>query len=262
VYKRQVPHEEYTGLLVDPERHNHSELERVLKGIVDGVTGARRPTKVWKEAFEAAADAYLGKSPESFVYEGKTYTPQQFAKDVCKINPDDYVEITSLAHQPMYEQVLLDVPDNWSQSLYYNVSMADLETIADYAVQKGYSIAWDGDVSEKFFDSRKHGVAVLPKDDEVKELEEIVEEIVPTVDLRQETYDDFQSTDDHLMHLRGLAKDQNGNEYYLIKNSWGDKLIHGGHLYMSKPFFFIKTIAFMVHKDGIPKDIRKKLGIK
>jgi len=256
-----VPNSEYDGLIVDKERHNHSEMASVLTAMVDGVLKARRPSKVWKPAFEAVADVYLGQSPAAFDYEGKSYTPQQFAKDVAKINPDDYVEITSLAHLPLYEKVLLDVPDNWSDALYYNVAMEDLETIADYAINKGYSISWDGDVSEKFFDSRTHGVAVIPKES-VKKLTEIVEEVEPTVALRQETYDNFQSTDDHLMHLRGMGKDQNGNKYYLIKNSWGPDRIHGGHVYMSRTFFLIKTTAFMVHKDAVPKKLRKKLGIK
>ncbi|MCK5147348.1 aminopeptidase [bacterium] len=256
-----VPNSVYDGLIVDEERHSHGEMVRVLTGMVDAVIKSRRPTKVWKQAFEAAIDVYLGKSPEFFEYEGVSYTPHQFAKNLAKINADDYIEITSMAHLPMYEKVLLDVPDNWSHSLYYNVSMEDLESIADHAIKNGYSISWDGDVSEKHFDSKTHGVAIIAKDD-IKELEEIVEEVEPTVELRQETYDNFQSTDDHLMHLRGVAKDQKGNKYYLIKNSWGSDRIHGGHLYMSRTFFLIKTTAFMVHKKGIPKKLRKKLGIK
>ena len=259
-----VPESVYDGMKIGQDRHNHGELATVLTGMVDAVCKGRRPspTPVWKEAFEAVADVYLGASPESVEFEGKTVTPQALAKDVLKINPDDYVEFASMPHKPYYTQALLDVPDNWSASLYYNVPMEDLEKIADYAIDKGYSIAWDGDVSEKHFSMNKeHGWALLPKE-EVARITEPVEEVEPTEALRRETYDNFQSTDDHLMHLCGVAADQNGAKYYYIKNSWGTESKYDGYLYMSRPYFLIKTTAFLVHKDGVPKDIRKKLGIK
>ena len=207
--------------------------------------------------------------PESFTYKGKKYTPQTFAKEVVGINPDDYVEISSLKEHPYYSQFVLMVPDNWSLDLVYNVKMNDLTDIIDNALKKGYSVGWAGDVSEKGF-SWKNGVAYVPAKDyndmTAEEKESIFKgpqkEMEITEEMRQEAFDNYQTTDDHGMHIVGLTKDQNGKEYYMIKNSWGATNDYQGYMYMSKNFVKYKTTAILLHKDGVPKDIAKKLSIK
>ncbi len=257
-----VPESAYDGMNLDLNYHDHSEMFRVLKGIVDGVIDSRRPTIQWKAAFAGVLNAYLGTPPKSFEYEGKTYSPLSFAKEKVMINPDDYVELTSFTYAPFYSQCILKIPDNWIYNDdFYNVPLDDLEQVADYALKNGYSVVWDGDVSEKYISSRNRGYAILPKDEIKGLIKEPVEEIQVTQSNRQETFDNYSTTDDHLMHIVGLAEDQNGNVYYYIKNSGGPEGVYEGYLYMSKPYYRMKTTAIMVHKDAIPPSLKEKLGI-
>jgi bleomycin hydrolase len=217
----------------------------------------------WREVCESVLDIYLGGNPESFEYNDKDYTPKSFATELG-INPDDYVEITSYLRYPFYEKAVLEVPDNWTNSEYYNVPMDDMMMIIENAIENGYSVAWDGDTSEETF-YRKKGYAVIPieedsKDEESKEqLPEKEKEI--SQEMREETFDNFQTTDDHLMHLTGIAENQEGTKFYYTKNSWGTKYTYDGFWYMSESFVKLKTIAIMVHKDAIPEDIKTSLGI-
>ncbi len=257
-----VPESVYDGMRLGMDYHDHGEMSRVLKGILDGVLSSRHPTVQWKAAFTGALNAYLGVPPESFEYEGKTYTPRSFAEERVKINPDDYVELTSYTYAPFYSQIILKIPDNWCYcGDFYNIPIDDLERAVDYALKNGYSFVWDGDVSEKYFSSRDKGYAVLPKEESEGEITEPVEEMKVNQKNRQETFDNYYTTDDHLMHVVGLAQDQNGNRYYYVKNSGGTKGVYKGYLYMSKPYFRMKTTAVMVHKDTLPPDLKKKLGL-
>ncbi|MFW6128750.1 MAG: aminopeptidase C [Candidatus Aminicenantaceae bacterium] len=257
-----VPESAYDGMNLDLNYHDHSEMFRVLKGIVDGVIDSRRPTIQWKAAFVGALNAYLGTPPKSFEYEGKTHTPRSFSEEKILINPDDYVELTSFTYAPFYSQCILKVPDNWIYNDdFYNVPLDDLEQMADYALKNGFSVVWDGDVSEKYISSRNRGYAILPKDEIKGSIKEPVKEIQVTQSNRQENFDSYRTTDDHLMHIVGLAEDQNGNVYYYIKNSGGPEGVYEGYLYMSKPYYRMKTTAIMVHKDAIPPSLKEKLGI-
>ncbi len=196
---------------------------------------------------DAILDSYLGKKPESFTYKGSTYTPKTFAASLG-INPSDYVEITSFTHFPFYTQGLLEVPDNWAMERFYNVPLDELMQIMDNSLNNGYTVNWDGDVSEKGF-THKNGVAVFPEQSVSQEL-------------RQSGYENFTTTDDHLMHLTGIVKDQNGVKYYVTKNSWGPTSnSSGGFLNMSENFVRAKTIYIMVNKNAVPAGIRTKLGI-
>ena len=267
-----IPEEIYNGMNINEDKHNHAEMDGVLKAIVETVSKARggRITPRWQEVFESSLGIYLGNPPKEFTYQGKTYTPKSFAESTG-FNPDDYVELTSYTHHPFYTKFDLEVPDNWSKDQYYNVPVEDMMNIIDNAIMKGYSVAWDGDVSEKYF-NRKKNVSIVPLEEEVapadaENKDEIAEEKpeaekTVTQQMRQESFDNHTTTDDHLMHLTGLAKDQNGTKFYYTKNSWGTKdRKFGGYWYMSEQYVRLKTIAVMVHKDSIPAEIRKKLGI-
>jgi len=259
-----VPEKIYPGKTSTDEKHNHSEMVAVLKSSMDAIINTKgKITGNWKKVCESVLDIYLGENPEIFEYNGMEYTAKSFA-DELGIIPDDYVEITSYMRYPYYEKAVLEVPDNWTNSEYYNVPMDDMMRIIDNAIENGYSVAWDGDTSEKTF-YRKKGYAVIPIDNENKDEES--EELLPekekviTQEMREETFDNFQTTDDHLMHLSGIAENQEGTKFYYTKNSWGTKYKYDGYWYMSESFVKLKTIAIMIHKDAIPEDIKTKLGI-
>ncbi len=266
-----VPEEAYTGKKIEEEEHNHGEMDAVLKAIVDAVNKVKggKITPLWQKVFEDALNIYLGVPPKEFAYQEKTYTPKSFAESTG-FKPNDYVELTSFTHHQFYTKFDLEIPDNWSKGLYYNVPIDDIMKIMDNALEKGYSIAWDGDVSEKGF-SRKKGIAIVPlteeaTDDSKKDEEETdrpAKEKIVTQEMRQETFDNRTTTDDHLMHVTGLAKDKNGNKFYYTKNSWGTKdKKYDGYWYISEPYVRLKTIAIMIHKNAIPIEIKEKLRIE
>lgn len=238
--------------------------EAILKKAIDGKFD---PT--WKARYIATIDSCMGAVPEKFTYEGKEYTPKTFAKEVVGINPADYVELSSFTTSPYYEKAVLMVPDNWSFDQVYNVQMDDITNIIDNALKKGFTVAWATDVSEKGF-SWKNGVAYVPandfesmSNDEKKAMfngPKAEKEI--TVEMRQAAFDDYETTDDHGMQITGIAKDQTGKEYYIVKNSWGASNDYKGYLYVTKNFVKYKTTAFLLHKNGIPADLRKKMAIK
>jgi bleomycin hydrolase len=279
-----VPDEAYCGLNYDEEMHVHGELDKVLKTYIDGVieNRNRKLTPVWDDAFDGILDAYLGSYPSEFVYKGKSYTPGSF-RDELGLDMNDYVMVSSFTHHPFYEPFILEVPDNWAWGEVYNVKIEELTDIVDYSVNNGYSVAWATDVSEKGF-KWKEGLAVVPSEniediaglertrwDELSEEEknkriydfsEIRPEKKITQEMRQEAFDNYQTTDDHGMHITGIAKDQKGNMYYKVKNSWGvEDHVYGGYLYASKAFVQYKTTSILVHKEGIPAEMRKKLGL-
>jgi len=260
-----VPEDIYKGLNYGLEIHDHSELESVLKGFLDELIKIKKPSQVWDDAFNAILDTYLGSEVKSFDYKGKSYTPVEFARSM-NFNPEDYIELTSYSHAPFYSEFVLEVPDNWSFDRYCNIPVDDLVRVVDNALDNGYTVCWDGDVSEKGF-SHTNGIAVVPEEKEKSETETAfaapVREKTVTQELRQENFNNFSTTDDHLMHLIGTAEDQNGSRYYLTKNSWGEERnTLRGKLYMSIPYVRLHTIAILVHKDAIPEDIKLKLGLK
>ncbi|MBR1436659.1 MAG: aminopeptidase [Bacteroidales bacterium] len=260
-----VPESVYDGIEYNSDRHNHGELNAYLNGIAEVSLKLRKQSPEYNKLMDSLFDIYLGKVPETFNYGGKTYTPSSFAASLGLDNLDDYVEITSYSHHPFYTQISLEIPDNWDHGLQYNVPLADFMDIIDNALKNGYTVAWDGDVSTKEFNHNK-GIAICP---EPKDLEEAVKlekrfpERVVTQEVRQTAFETFDTTDDHLMHLTGLFKDQDGNYFYKTKNSWGpDRNPEmGGYLYMSRSYIALRGISFMVHKDAIPAAIRQKMGL-
>lgn len=260
----------------------HAELDAVAGGYVHALTNSKlkKLTPVWKQGLQAIYDTYLGACPEFFTYNGKQYTPQSFVQSLG-LNADDYVSITSYTHHPFYTTFALEVPDNWRMDQMYNVPIDDLMRIIDNAISKGYTMAWGADVSEVGF-TRK-GIGVMPDADKGADLigsdaahwlgltekdkkDELTKKPLPemqiTQEMRQQAFDNWETTDDHGMQIFGTAKDQNGKRYYMVKNSWGtQKSDYHGIWYISEAFMKYKTNDILVHKDAIPKDIRKKLGI-
>ena len=253
-----MPVSAYSGKKYDVPYFDHSEMDKDLHSVVENaVKGAKKilsPT--WFVSFKGILNAYLGEPSEYFTYKGKTYTPLSFNKIITGIKPDNYIEFTSYTHHPFYQLVDLELPDNWSHDRYYNIPLEDLMKITNNALDKGFSVDWDGDVSEKKWDN-------VNATAELRDIDYTRIQKSNYQAYRQRTFDNFTTTDDHLMHITGTAKNKDGKLYYLTKNSWGnDYNKYGGYLYMSKDYVKVKTIAIMIHKDAIPEEIAKKCGIK
>ena len=273
-----VDQKAYSGLQYGYDLPVQGELDAGLKGYVNAIVKNpnRKLTKVWPKGVDGILDAYMGEVPETFVVNGVTYTPASY-RDAQGLNLDDYIGFTSYTHHPFYTAFAMEVCDNWRQSLSWNVPLDELMAIIDYAVDNGYTVAWGGDVSEPGF--TRNGLGILVDTEvkatsgsdqerwvgkaEEKPVEKVaVKEIKVTQELRQEWYDEKTSTDDHGMHLYGIAKDQNGTKYYMIKNSWGEAGEYKGLWYMSEEFCKGKVLNILVNKKAVPKEILKKIGIK
>ena len=273
----------FPGSLYGDSLNNFNEFFSVLEPYVAAVakSDAKKLSGAWKNGLQGILDAYLGKCPEKFTYEGKEYSPKTFMASLG-INLNDYVSITSYTHHPFYTAFAVEVQDNWRFPLSYNVPMDEMMQIIDNAVNEGYTVAWGGDVSEEGFTRQGLAYAIdakatqslagsdmarwlkLTADKKRNVIDSLgckVPEIVPTQEMRQERFDNWQLTDDHGMHIYGVAKDQNGKEYYMVKNSWGESGDYKGTWYMTKAFIAANTMDFMITTNAIPADIRKKLGL-
>ncbi len=276
-----VPEEAYTGLEYGTDNHIHGELDAVLKAYVDAVikNKNKKLSTAWLDGLNGILDAYLGEYPTTFDYKGKEYTPRTFADEVTTLNPDDYISLTSYSHHDFYSPFAIEVQDNWLWASSYNLPLDEFIQVFDYALENGYTIAWGADVSEEFF-SYRAGVAVVP-DFNIKEMSDTErskwekgtkqekynlnkpgKEKVITQEMRQEDYDNYKTTDDHGMQIVGKAKDQNGTKYYIVKNSWNTSNLYKGYFYASEAYVMFKTMNILIHKDGVPKKLKKKLGIK
>src|SRR5512133_910300 len=278
-----VPDEVYTGLNYSTTNHNHSELNAFVNAVATVPVKRNKESDQYFTIVDAVLDTYLGKVPQSFTFKGVGYTPKSFTSSLG-IVPEDYLEITSLTLFPFYTQGVVPIPDNWRKMNYYNVPLNELIGIIDSALNKGFTVAWDGDVSEKGF-SHSKGVAIIPeventdqynsadkarlgklsKEERAAEAYKFTNpftQVKVTQESREAAFDNHTTTDDHLMHLTGIVKDQNGTKYYITKNSWGtDRNPFGGYLNMSENYVRAKTIAIMVHKNAIPVAIKTKLGL-
>ena len=278
-----VPEEAYTGINYDSPVHNHSELAGYVEAISAEAVKQKKNSKQYQELANSLFDIYMGKVPETFTYKGKEYTPTSFAESLG-IDTDDYIPLTSFTHKPYYKPFEVEIPDNWEHSQMYNLPLDELISVMDGALKSGYTLCWDGDVSEKGF-AYLNGVAINPdvkSDDlykdsdrahwgqlndterlaEVFRFEHPYPEVKVTPEIRQQGYEAGKTTDDHLMHITGIATDQNGTKYYITKNSWAaDSNTFGGYLNMSESYVRAKTIYILVHKDALPKTLKEKLGI-
>ena len=260
-----VPESVYTGINYGSDRHNHGELSAYLKGIADVSVERKYLSPEYHKLIKSLFDIYLGEVPESFEYQGKTYTPQSFAKMLGFDDMSDYIELTSFSHHPFYQKVPLEIPDNWDHEPLWNVPLDDFIDIIDNALKNGYTVAWDGDLTSGEFQHNR-GIAICPNPEDFAEavkLEKVYPDRVVTQEIRQKDFETFRTVDDHLMHLTGLYKDQNGNLFYKTKNSWGEgrNPEMKGYLFMSRAYVQMRCVSIMVHKDAIPKEIRKKLGL-
>lgn len=280
-----MPGELYKGLEYGEDNHVHNELAEVatsyVKAIVSNKNGKLSP--VWKKGFDAIIDTYLGKIPEKFTYKGKQYTPKSYGESLG-LNFNDYVSLTSFTHHPFYAPFAIEIEDNWRWAESYNIPLNELMEVIDNAINSGYTLAWGTDVSEKGFTRNGLGIAAdvkaletsgsdqarwvgLSRSAKDEELRKMIEqpgckEIKVTQELRQQGFDNFQTTDDHGMLLYGIARDQTGRKYYMVKNSWGTDTKYKGVWYVTEAFVAYKTINVAVHKDALPKALRTKLGIK
>ena len=278
-----IPEEVYSGLNYGEEKHDHGELDAALSAYLKAVydNKGKHLSTAWKAGFAGILDAYLGKIPETFVYEGVTYTPETYAKSLG-LNADDYVALTSFTHHPYYKPFILEVCDNWTNDGYVNLPLDEFKAVVDNALDNGYSVEWAADVSEGGFNWRE-GYAVIPKAKTTadmdgtelsrwvklsdKEREESrynltgpVEEIEVTPEVRQEMFDRLETTDDHGMVIIGKAVDQEGNKYYKVKNSWDTNQVYDGYFYVSEPYFLAKTLSILVNKEALPKAVAKKIS--
>lgn len=284
IWKRHgiVPEEVYSGLDYGSDQHNHSELDAVLKAYVDAVIENKQKslTPSWRKGYDAVVDTYLGPVPEEFTYRGKKYTPMTYAEDLG-LNMDDYISITSYTHHPFYSSFMLEIPDNWLHVHSYNLPVEELMEVMEYAVMNGHTFAWGADVSEKGFAFRE-GLAILPEDEETikvkgkdnqqfndagaEKISNAFEEPVPqlqvTQEMRQEQFDNWQTTDDHGMQVTGILNDQNGDRYFLVKNSWGTEYNDmDGYFLASEAYVKLKTMNIYLHKDALPKATRQRLQL-
>lgn len=278
-----VPQDAMPGIMYGDSLPVHNELDAVAGAYVQAIGKGKfsKLTPVWKDGLRSIYDTYLGECPKEFTYKGKTYTPRTFADEVLKLNMDDYISLTSYTHHPFYTQFNVEVQDNWRNALSYNLPIEELMEVMDNAVRKGYTFAWGSDVSEQGF--TRDGIAVFPDASKGAELtgsdmahwlglsaadkrKELTSKPLPEVnvtqEMRQKAFDNWETTDDHGMLIYGLAKDQNGKEYFMVKNSWGEAGKYKGIWYASKAFVAYKTMNILVHKDAIPSKIAKKLGLK
>ncbi len=278
-----VPQEAMPGIMYGDTLPNHAELDAVAEAVVNTIAKGKwkKLSPVWQQAVEAIYNVYLGECPDTFTYNNKEYTPRSFT-DMLGLNADDYISLTSYTHHPFYTAFAIEIPDNWRQAVSYNLPIDELMQVFDYAIQNGYTIAWAADVSEIGFNRK--GIGVLPDVEQGADLigsdmahwlglsdadkrTELTQRPLPemqvTQQMRQEAFDNWETTDDHGMLIFGIAKDQNGKPYYMVKNSWGtQKSDYKGIWYISKAFAQYKTMNIVLHKNAIPKDIRKKLNIR
>ena len=267
----------YTGMQYGYDLPVQGELDAVLKGYVDAVVTNpnRKLTNVWPKGVDGILDAYMGEVPERFTVNGTLYSPESY-RNALGLKMDDYIGFTSFTHHPFYTAFAIEVEDNWRWTPSWNVTLDEFVAIIDNAIENGYTVAWGGDVSEPGF--TRDGLAILVDTEnastagsdqerwvgkaDAPDAKPTAKELTVTQENRQQMFDEKTSTDDHGMHLYGIAKDQNGVKYYLIKNSWGETGAYKGIWYMSENFLRAKTLNIVVNKNAVPKDIRKKIGLK
>ena len=257
-----VPESVYSGLMLGEKSHNHNKLDAQLKSYLDSVLKSRPIHPDWMKGFQSILDDHLGKAPETFQYRERQYTPQTFAKEVLRFSANDYVNITSFSHHPFYTSIILEVPDNFLNGSYYNIPLEEMMKLTERAVESGYSIMWDADVSNKGF-KQGAGYALQRKEPEASgTINPDDQEMEFNQAIRQQLFENLTTQDDHLMHLVGMAKSKGGKKFFLVKNSWGEVGPFKGLIHVSEAYFAINTISLVIPKAILDNSLRSKLGIQ
>jgi bleomycin hydrolase len=254
-----MPESAYSGLLVGKKAHDHSKMDMQLKAYLDSLLTKRPIPANWMQQFENILDEHLGKAPQTFAYNEKSYTPEMFAKEVLRYNREDYVLLTSFSHHPFYESFVLEIPDNYANNDYYNMPLAELMNVIEQAIMKGYSLMWDADVSNKNF-RQKEGFALMPADENGIFSAE-TNEAAYNQDIRQKLFEELTTQDDHLMHIVGIDKTPAGKKFFVVKNSWGEVGPFKGYIKVSEPYIAINTITVVVPKAALDTSLRLKLKL-
>lgn len=260
-----VPNEVFTGLQMGTEKHNHAELASILEGFLKAIVTNKggKLTPMWKEGYSALLNVYLGEYPDNFQYKDKAYTPKSFAKEL-ELSSQNYITLTSYSHQPFYTDFILDIPDNWDNGRFYNVRLDEMVETAKKALKNGFTLDWDADVSNNGFNS-KVGIALQSLKGEQPNFVTTAKEMDVTQETRQINFDNYTVSDDHLMHIVGMAKGIDGKNYFIVKNSWGDDRgleEFKGHILVSEAYFRMNTISILLHKDALSKELKQKLNLE
>lgn len=256
-----VPESVYSGMLLGQKHHDHGKLDAELKVYLDSLLKSRPVPANWAEGYQAILDSHLGKAPQSFLYGEKQYTPASFAREVLHFNAGDYVYITSFNHHPFYKTFVVEIPDNWANVSYYNVPLNEMISVAETAVQKGFSLMWDADVSNAGFDQRS-GYAMQFEKEKPKDVNPDAAETKFDQDVRQKLFEGLVTQDDHLMHIVGLERSKGGKRFFLVKNSWGEVGPFKGMIHVSDAYFAINTITLVVPKAALTDAMKAKFGIR
>jgi bleomycin hydrolase len=259
-----IPLDAYTGLTNGAKTYNHQKMEAQLQSYLDSVLKSIPIASNWQDGYIKILDATLGTPPSTFKYDGKDYTPKSFASDVLHFNPDDYISLTSFTHQPFYNSFILQVPDNFANGSFFNVPMNELIEVVKNAVNNGYSVAWDADVSNNGF--RQNTGLALNLDPTINYSKEMIsadmKEMPWDANIRQQLYENLTTQDDHLMHITGVEKTREGKPFFVVKNSWGNVGPYNGYINVSEAYFAINTISIVVPKAALGSDQLAKWGMK
>ncbi|HEY0744869.1 MAG TPA: C1 family peptidase [Chryseosolibacter sp.] len=258
-----MPESIYSGLVLGQQSHDHSKMVDRLKAYLDALLAKPPVREDWLVGYNAILDDHLGKTPETFTYREKMYTPKTFASEVLKFKSEDYVFITSFTHHPYYKPFIIEIPDNYSNESYLNVPLNELISLTENAIEKGYSIMWDADVSNANFKQRNEGFAMMWKDTKATSpVNPDAEEIAYDAKLRQSLFENLTTQDDHLMHIVGLERSKGGKKFFVVKNSWGEIGPYKGYIKVSEAYFAINTVTLVVPRAAIDSSLAQKLGLK
>ncbi|CAN5899182.1 C1 family peptidase [soil metagenome] len=259
-----MPEQAFSGLNGNEKTLNHSKLVLILKDYLDNLIKNPPVEKDWLDDYKKLLAEQMGTPPADFEYGGKKYTPKTFAAEVLKFNSNDYVNITSFTHHPYYAQFIVEVPDNFSNGSYYNIPLTDMTQLVKTAINKGYTVMWDADVSNSGFLNNSGLALFVQRSDQEGNTAVTADdkELDWNVALRQQYYENLTTQDDHLMHITGIEKSRGGKEFFIVKNSWGTAGPYQGYINVSQAYFAMNTISLVVPKQAIDPSLLLKLGIK
>lgn len=266
-----VPESNYPGREDTDQPFNHQKIEKSLLSLCKDFVKQGKEGKLsdqWLTRIDSLLDEEFGAVPTQFTYNNTLFTPVSF-REYLGIQPDDYVSITSFSHHPFYEKFILEVPDNFANGTFYNLPLGEMMRCLNHSLQQGYSVEWDADVSNAGF-SAQNALAIVPerswKDKDATAQSNTFKTWEPeknvTQEYRQKLFDQQITTDDHLMHIVGLTSESHSGAYFIVKNSWGEISDLKGFVNVSDAYMRLNTISFTVHKNALPQDVQRRLGLE